>query len=57
MYLTGFLPQPSDLVIKVAALDMLLFTPCFICQAAGAAFLYQVQPFLIGASYTFLNHS
>lgn len=44
----GFFPQSSDMIIKVACMDMMLLTPTFIGKTTGTAFLDQIDPFFIG---------
>ena len=56
-YFTSHASKSPDMIVKVAALYVMLLTPCFICKTTGAAFLNQRHPFLIRTSWVSLNHS
>lgn len=53
---TGFLSEPSYLVVKVACMNMMLLTPAFVRETAGTAFLDQAEPLFIGTSWISLCH-
>ena len=53
---TGFLSEPSYLVVKVACMNIMFLTPTFVRETAGTAFLDQAELLFIGTSWISLCH-